>query len=71
MLTSGRNDGGETMSDQEQRDTSLEEEVERLLVADSEFVERVVTLYEASERNYRAAMTAGTVVHGASASTNF
>jgi hypothetical protein len=35
------------------------------------YVDQVVELYEASERNYRAAMLAGQVVNGFTDSTNY
>jgi hypothetical protein len=37
----------------------------------SDYADKVVELYEASERNYRAAVLAGHVVNGFSDSTNY
>ena len=50
---------------------STAELLERLLAHADSYINDVVEVYEASERNYRAAMTAGTVVKGLSDTTNF
>jgi hypothetical protein len=49
-------------------------EVDELLAqmgGGSDYADQVVELYEASERNYRAAMMAGHVVNGFTDSTNY
>jgi hypothetical protein len=49
----------------------LESQVEKMLVGGSSYIDDVMALYETSEQNYRAAMTAGTSVNGFSDSTNY
>lgn len=49
---------------------SADEELLRLLTDADSWVNDVVEVYESSERNYRAAVMAGTVVSGLSDTTN-
>jgi hypothetical protein len=62
---------GMTTEAQTENGEQLEAHVEQLLENGNSYVDDVIALYEASERNYRAAMTAGTVVNGFSDSTNY
>lgn len=63
----------ETLPEQEPALGPDDQELQRLIEAGSpgSYIQDVVDLYEATERNYRAAVMAGAVVNGFSDSTNF